>query len=178
MPRTLSPRMSETTSKTRNFLAGLAALLIIALVILEVAWFGLSLEVFQRHWHNVLARPSGPMAFRFVLQPIMAAIAALHDGIRDARSGRTPYFWAILTGPLERATRLREGLTATARIILLGVGMDAIYQVTVLKTFYPGEAVTVAFALCFLPYLILRGPVARIARRLSAAAASGQAPPG
>jgi hypothetical protein len=34
----------------------------------------------------------------------------------------------------------------------------------VLKTFYPGEAVIVAVALAFFPYLLLRGPIDRIAR--------------
>jgi hypothetical protein len=34
----------------------------------------------------------------------------------------------------------------------------------VLKTFYPGEAVIVAIALAFFPYLLLRGPIARVAR--------------
>ena len=42
--------------------------------------------------------------------------------------------------------------------------MDVIYQLVVLKTFYPGEAVIVAIVLAFVPYLILRGPIARIAR--------------
>jgi hypothetical protein len=42
--------------------------------------------------------------------------------------------------------------------------MDMIYQLIVLKTFYPGEAVIVAIALAFFPYLLLRGPIARIAR--------------
>ena len=48
--------------------------------------------------------------------------------------------------------------------------MDVIYQAIVLKTFYPGEAVIVALALAFLPYLLLRGPIARIARRYAAKA--------
>jgi hypothetical protein len=34
----------------------------------------------------------------------------------------------------------------------------------VLKTFYPGEAVIVAIMLAFVPYPLLRGPFARIAR--------------
>ena len=42
--------------------------------------------------------------------------------------------------------------------------MDAIYQYQVLKTFYPGEAVIIALALAFVPYLLIRGPVARTAR--------------
>ena len=35
------------------------------------------------------------MTFRFILQPVMAAVAALHDGIKDARLGRSPYFWTV-----------------------------------------------------------------------------------
>ena len=42
--------------------------------------------------------------------------------------------------------------------------MDAIYQATVLKTFYPGEMVVIAVLLAFVPYLVLRGPIARVAR--------------
>ena len=105
------------------------------------------------------------MSLRFALQPVMAFIAALHDGIKDAHAGRSPYLWTMLTNSAERGGRLREGLIATGRTILIGLIMDWIYQATVLKTFYPGEAVIVAILLAFVPYLLLRGPVARIARR-------------
>jgi hypothetical protein len=103
------------------------------------------------------------MTFRFILQPCMAAIAAMHDGLQDARLGRAPYFWTVLHDPAERGDRLREGWLSTARIILLGLGMDGIYQHKVLNTFYPGEAVLVALALALVPYLILRDPIARVA---------------
>jgi hypothetical protein len=104
------------------------------------------------------------MAFRFILQPAMAMIAALRDGIDDAKSRRSPYIWTLLTNPLERGGRLNEGLFSTSRVIFLGLCMDVIYQLIVLKTIYPGEAVIVAIALAFFPYLLLRGPIARIAR--------------
>ena len=108
------------------------------------------------------------MTLRFVLQPVMATIAALHDGIKDAHLGRTPYLWTILTNSEKRGGRLQEGLIATSRTILIGLVMDAIYQVMVLKTFYPGEAVLIAILLAFIPYLLLRGPIARIASRTHA----------
>ena len=104
------------------------------------------------------------MRFRFILQPAMAAIVAIRDGLKDIRAGREPYFWRALG-----VTRLREGLNATARIILLGIVMDAIYQMIVLRRFYPGEAVIIALVLAFVPYLLIRAPAARIARRLHAA---------
>ena len=116
-----------------------------------------------RQWADLLARPSGPFAFRFLLQPTMAIIAAVKDGLEDARTGRSPYFWTILTRAEERGAALREGLRATSRIIVLGLVMDAAYQIVALRTFYPGEAVIISLVLAFVPYLLTRGSVARVA---------------
>jgi hypothetical protein len=121
-------------------------------------------NAFERVWSNLLARPGDPGAFRFYLQPTMGAIVALRDGIKDARAGRPPYLWALLRLPAERTARLREGLLQTRRIILLGITMDTIYQLAVLKAFYPLELILIVLFLCFVPYLLLRGPFARIAR--------------
>ena len=156
--------MTETASKTKILLAQLVVALMIAFVVFGAAWYGFSSEVRERIWQNLLDRPAGPMAFRFILQPIMATIAALYDGVKDARAGRSPYLWTILTNPTKRGGRLREGLIATARVILLGLCMDAIYQLIEFNTFHPAEAVIVALLLAFVPYLLLRGPCARIAR--------------
>src|SRR5260370_18614431 len=104
------------------------------------------------------------MRSRFILQPLMAAIAAIHDGREDARAGRSPYFMTGLRNPQERIGRLREGLNATARIILLGLAMDVIYQLLVLKTFYPNDAIVICWLLAFLRYVIIRGLVLRITR--------------
>ena len=121
-------------------------------------------EVLTRIWTDLLSRPSGPFAFRFVLQPVMALIFAWLDGLKDARGGRAYYLKTILTDSEKRAGRLREGLKATSRIIALSIGMELVYQYKVLGTFYIGEAVIVTFFLAFLPYLVFRGPAARIAR--------------
>jgi hypothetical protein len=82
--------MAETPSKTQILLARLVIVLIIVFTAVGVFWYGLSEEVRHRVWEQLIARPTGPMAFRFILQPIMAAIAALRDGVNDARSGRPP----------------------------------------------------------------------------------------
>jgi hypothetical protein len=39
--------------------------------------------------------------------------------------------------------------------------MDVIYQILVLQTFFPNEAVIIALLLAFMPYLIVRGLVTR-----------------
>jgi hypothetical protein len=156
--------MTETASKNQILLARLVVVLVVAFLVLGVILYGFSSEARQRFWEDLVGRPGGPMSFRIFLQPIMAVIAALVDGIKDAKTGRSPYFWTVLTNPEERAGRLREGLISTARIILLGLVMDVIYQVIALRAFYPVEAVVVALLLAFVPYLLLRGPVARVAR--------------
>jgi len=139
---------------------GIAILLVIA----DTYWYGVTAEVFERLWRQLLDRPSGPVSFRFILQPSVAVIAAIKDGIEDARTGRSPYFWTIVRYPRERMGRLGEGLAATAQILLIGMAIDVIYQYLEFKTFYPNEALIIALLLAFVPYLLFRGPAARIAR--------------
>ncbi|MFI8716674.1 hypothetical protein ACIGHF_02140 [Stenotrophomonas sp. NPDC077464] len=125
----------------------------------------LVIDFLTRFWTDMIHRAEGPMTFRFFLQPTMALITATIDGIRDARSGRTPYAWLIAhSEPVARKAAWREGVTATARILLLGVAMDVIYQFRTLGGFrYPAEAFVIAVLLGFVPYLLLRGPIARMA---------------
>ncbi|HUC17432.1 MAG TPA: hypothetical protein VMA37_07080 [Acetobacteraceae bacterium] len=157
--------MTEADPQDLGLLAKLVIALAFLLLVGGLLWHGITSAVLQRFWHDLIARPDAPMRFRFILQPLMATIAAFHDGLKDARTGRSPYFWAILSKRGRRVERLREGVNATARIILLGLAMDMIYQVIVLKTFYPNEALVVALLLAFMPYVVIRGPVARIAGR-------------
>jgi hypothetical protein len=122
-------------------------------------------QVWRRFWFDLVERPGGPMAFRFLLQPVMATIAAWKDGRKDAATGRSPYFWSVLTDPAQRNDRLREGLRATGKILAIGLAMDLAYQGFVLRHFYPVEAIVIALLLAFVPYLLLRGPFARLGAR-------------
>jgi hypothetical protein len=122
-------------------------------------------EILTRFWDQLIAQPSGPLAFRLILQPIMVTILAIIDGVKDARAGRPLYTWTLLTDPAQRAGYLREGLKRVSRVIVFALVMDAIYQFIVLRRFYPGEAFVTAFVVAVLPYLLIRGPIARLARR-------------
>ena len=167
--------MSDAPSRSAVIQARLAVGLLIALVVGGVAWYGVTFENLNRLWSDILDRPGGPMTFRFILQPTMALIAALRDGVKDARLGRRPYIWALLHGvrdPQGRSGRLWEGVVSTARILILGIAMDSIYQWVEFKTFYPVQAAVIAVLLAFVPYLVLRGPIERIASRWVAPAAS------
>jgi hypothetical protein len=138
------------------------------LVALGFHWYGVSVEVRQRFWSDIFDRAHGPMTFRLYLQPLMAAIAALFDGLRDVREGHKSFFWSTHGEPGAQAGRLREGLTSTARVVLLGLSMDAIYQFRVLDQFYPAEAVMMALLLAVIPYFVLRWIVEHVGRRWQA----------
>lgn len=128
-------------------------------------------EFLTRVWENLIGRASGPMKFRILLQPTMAAIFAIRAGLKDAREGRPPYLWAVFKRPELRRALLREGWKDVGKVFLLAVMIDVVYQVAVFHWFYPGETLLVAALLAFLTYALIRGPVNRIMR-------GGQAAPG
>ena len=122
-------------------------------------------ELIARGWEGLVNRVGGPMTFRLILQPLMATLLAVRAGLKDAREGRPPYLWTLLTEPEQRVDLLREGWRSIARVFILAVVMDLIYEWVVGRAFYPLETIIVAIVLAVVPYLLLRGPVNRIARR-------------
>lgn len=156
--------MTEPPSNTEILLARVAVALLLSFAVGGVVWHGLSTDQLNRLWRNIVARPGGPMTFRFVLQPAMAVVAAWRDGVDDARLDRIPYLSAVMLGGVNRSARLWEGVVSTARILILAVVMDVAYQLAFLDSFFPAESALIAILLAFLPYALLRGPMARMAR--------------
>jgi hypothetical protein len=122
-------------------------------------------QFFSRFWENLISRPGGPMAFRFMLQPTIVAILAIRDGLKDAREGRPPYSWAVFTDPANRRRLLWDGWKTVAKVFVVSIILDFIYQIIVHQWLYLLEALIVASILSLFPYLLIRGPVNRIARR-------------
>jgi len=133
-------------------------------------------DVWARVGSQLIARVSGPMKFRMVLQPCMAAFFAIRSGLADARAGKPPYFWGLLTHPGERAEMIKDGWKSISRVFFLAIVLDIIYQLIVLHTVYPGEMIIVAIILAIVPYLILRGLTTRLARKKSATSAQPEKP--
>jgi hypothetical protein len=94
----------------------------------------------------------------------MASIVAIRDGLDDAKNGRPAFLWTMLTDDRQRRRLLSEGWHAVFRIILLGTIMDIAYQAMVFGRLRPLELVFVVLGLAFVPYILLRGPINRIAR--------------
>lgn len=162
-------------STTQRVTLWLAFGLTVILLLMGGIWYGVSLEVHHRFWDDLFGRLTGPMTFRLVLQPTMALIAAIPDGIRDAREGHRSFFWTSHGDDTLRRGRLREGFYATGRILLIGLSMDMIYQYRVFHHFYPAEAVLFALTLAVFPYFIWRLIIERIAGRWVARKSNGAA---
>ena len=112
---------------------------------------------------NLFGRIDGPLAMRLIVQPVMAAMLAARDGIKDAREGRLPYGRSLLTDPKQRGVRLKDGWRSIRKVFFAALAVDIAYQVIELGWVYVGEALIMAEALALVPYAILRGLFTRIA---------------
>jgi hypothetical protein len=121
-------------------------------------------ELFSRLWGDLGDRIGGTMSFRLILQPAMAAFIAIRDGLADSRRDRLPFFWRLVRVPEQRAGLLRRAARRIARVFVLGLIMDAIFQFIAFRWFYPGEAVIVAVCLVLVPYGLIRALVGRLTR--------------
>jgi hypothetical protein len=165
MSRIRTAIMSEP-APSRLSLAMMWAVVTIATValVLGIAWYGVSWEVHERFWSDVFGRMHGPMTLRFYSQPTLAFVAALKDGVKDARLGHKAFFWTALWDPTQPRGRLRQGLMSTSQMALIGFAMDVVYQFKVFDRFYPVEAVMMVLLLAVIPYFVLRWIVEQVAR--------------
>jgi hypothetical protein len=122
------------------------------------------MEIWTRFIDNLFGRLDGPLHFRFIMQPLMAIIFAVIDGIKDARMGRPAYLGAMVKSPDQRMKLLGIGWKRIGKIFTLAVILDIIYQIKVHHWVYPGETLIVAILLAIVPYLLVRGPINRIIR--------------
>lgn len=122
-------------------------------------------DFLARIYDEIVARLHGPMKFRLVIQPLVAAIFAIRAGLADARAGRPAFVWGLFTHPEQRGTMLKSGFKDVAKVFTMATVMDLIYQFIIDRHVHVISALILAAVLCFIPYLLLRGPVNRLARR-------------
>lgn len=150
-----------------------------ALVILMVLWAlpGAIQEtlqtgrvyVFSRQFFEDLPqRFSGPGRLRFILQPLVAIVLGVRCGLADAKSGQSPFIYALLFHADKRKELLRSGMAAIGHVLAIGILLDAVAQLLIYKQIHPGAALVIGPALVFAPYAMARGLTLRLARRLQA----------
>jgi hypothetical protein len=121
-------------------------------------------EILNRVAENMMDRISGPMHLRILLQPAMAMVFAVIAGLKDAREGKSPYFWSLFSNAEHRREMLRDGWKSVGKVFVIAMLLDVVYQIVVQRFVYPGEVVLVSLLLAIVPYLVVRGLVTRLAR--------------
>jgi hypothetical protein len=122
-------------------------------------------EILRRVWENLIGRSTGPINFRLIIQPTVASVIAIRAGLKDAREGRPAFLWAAVSNPGYRPQLLRQGWKDVGKVFILAMVLDSIYQLAVNRGVYVLELLITATVLAIVPYVLIRGPVNRIARR-------------
>ena len=121
-------------------------------------------DAIERGWENFIARPSGPMNFRFIMQPLMAGILAIRSGIKDAKEKQPPFLWSAIYDSSNRKAILKKAWKQIRVPFFIACILDIIYELIIHRSFYPFEMLFTAIILALIPYLLLRGPSNRITR--------------
>lgn len=109
-------------------------------------------------WH-------GPLAFRLVLQPLVAAALGIRAGLADARLGRPPFLSRLSGSGAARSEVLREAWGDIGRLFLIAVVADLLFQLIANHRIHPGQGLIAAILLAVPAYLLTRGPTRRLASR-------------
>jgi Mn2+/Fe2+ NRAMP family transporter len=81
----------------------------------------------NRAIEHLLGRPSGPLHFRLLIQPIVATVIAVRAGLKDVRGNQPAFFWAVLTNRAERRRLFHSGWKLYGLIavsIVIGLASD------------------------------------------------------
>jgi hypothetical protein len=111
---------------------------------------------------DIPKRLAGPGRFRLILQPMIAAILGIRNGLADARAGRPPYLWGVLFHGNLRRELIKSSLKAVANLLLMGILMDSVAQWLILGISYPGAALVVGPVLVMGPYVVARALTNRV----------------
>ena len=84
-------------------------------------------------------------------------ILRVRGGMADAKAGRPPYFWALLSTPSQRISLLKSGWKHVGKVFIFAVLLDVVYQIIELHFVYMGQAIIVPIILFILPYLFSVG---------------------
>ena len=108
-------------------------------------------------------RLTGPLALRFVIQPIVAILLGIKDGVRDAKAGEPPYLYDIILVSEHRKRQAARGWATIGIGVIVAVVLDVVVQLMLLHMVYPGAAVIVGIGLMAVPYAAARALTNRVA---------------
>ncbi len=113
---------------------------------------------------DLLARLHGPGALRFIVQPLVAVLLGVRDGLADARAGRPLYLWGLFFDASERRAMRRHGAMAILKPFVIAIVVDAVLSFLTQGAVYPGQTLLVGICLVALPDTLARSTTNRLVR--------------
>ena len=123
-----------------------------------------NLNLLSRGVDELLGRFSGPLHFRLFVMPTVVTILAIRADLKDAREGHPTVLGAFITNPTERRRLFGSAVKDVGRIFVVAIVLDTTYQLWVLRSFHVGQLLIVAIVCAIVPYVLVRGPITRLAR--------------
>lgn len=119
---------------------------------------------------GIMARVTGPMSFRFILQPLMMIILGIKDGLADAKAGSPPFIFDLVFNPEGRPRDFKNAFKSLVKPIIFATVLDLVAQYLIFKEVrHPAvrlvPALVVGTLVMGVPYSIARGLSNRIATR-------------
>ena len=112
-----------------------------------------------------MTRLDGPFSLRFFLQPAMAIMFAVKDGLKDGRTGQDHYLWSLLFRPGQRRERIASAWASIGKVSIMAFVLDSLFQWVAMGQIKLTASLLMALFLCVIPYSLLRGPVSRLTER-------------
>jgi hypothetical protein len=106
------------------------------------------------------------MNLRLVIQPAVAGVLAMRAGLKEGMEGRPGCLWSAITNRAYRPELLRQGARDVGKVFVVAAVLDAVYQLIVQRGVFLLELLVVATVLAIVPYILIRGPVSRLAAAL------------
>jgi hypothetical protein len=94
----------------------------------------------------------------------VATFFAIRSGWKDAQEGQPAFLWGVLFRPGEQNELLNQGWKDVGKLFVIAMILDAIYHLIVHRGAHVGEMLITATVLPIIPYVLICGPVNRIAR--------------
>jgi hypothetical protein len=128
------------------------------------------MDFLGRVFDELVARiTSGPMQFRLIIQPTMALILGIRDGLADVKAGSPPFLWGLLFRRNDLKPSFQSAVRRLRVPVVVAILADATVQYLMFHHVRPLTAVIVGVLLMGVPYSASRGISNRIYSRLYAA---------
>lgn len=117
-----------------------------------------SLDIIGR----MIARFTGPMHVRLILQPVMAIILGARDGVHDARAGMPAFLSDLCTQPAGRKRHLKSAIERLLIPCIVAIVLDGIAQYLIFQKVRILGAIVLGVTIMGLPYALARELANRI----------------